>query len=404
VRSLLAQHVPCNDGSRDGAITLYPTDRTVVVATHYYQPGASFELEAYLVGKTGILLLIAHPLYAGGGPSYYRRHEGSRLVREERTDSAKGPFRYVWEVAATRRWVASQGFRFDGFIAADSLLALAGLWLRWRGRVGWVVLYTQDFVPKRFRNRLLNWLYHRVDRFAASRANIVWNVSAEIDAARRRRDGRPGAPSLIVPIGVNFDRIKRVPLGEARRTQLVFTGHLLEKQGLQLGIEAMPAIRRRVPGATLLVIGDGPYRAELERLVGQLGVADAVRFAGFTEDHAALEHDVAESALALAPYQPDPLSFTRFADPTKIKTYLGCGVPIVLTDVPVIAGTVMSAGAGTIVAYDTEALADAVVGYLTDPARLAAAREAAALLGSQFVWSRIFSEAMAETDRMLAAV
>jgi glycosyltransferase involved in cell wall biosynthesis len=381
---------------------LHSADRTIVVATHYYQPGASFELEAYLVGKTRTLLFIAHPLYEGGGESYYRRHEGSRLVHEERRRCPRGPLRYAREVAITVRWVASQGFPFDGFIAADSLLAVAGIWLRWRGRVGWVVLYTQDFVPRRFGSRLLNWLYHRVDRFAASRASLVWNVSAEIDAARRRRDGRVGAPSLVVPIGVNFDRIKRVPLGQAKRTQLVFTGHLLEKQGLQLAIEAMLAIRRRVPGATLLVIGDGPYRAELERLVQRLELGGVVQFTGFTEDHEALEHDVAESALALAPYRPDPLSFTRFADPTKIKTYLGCGVPIVLTDVPAIAATVVPAGAGTIVAYEAGALADAVIGYLIDPERLAAARDAAASLGSQFVWNRIFSEAMAETDRMLA--
>jgi len=348
------------------------------------------------------LLFLAHPLYEGGGESYFRRHGGSGLVREQGLDSAKGLFRYAREVAITVRWVACQGLPFDGFIAADSLLAVAGIWLRWRGRVGWVVLYTQDFVPRRFGNRLLNWLYHRIDRFAASRASLVWNVSAEIDAARRRRDGRAGAPSLIVPIGVNFDRIKRVPLSQAKQTQLVFTGHLLEKQGLQLAIEAMPAILSRVPEATLLVIGDGPYRAELERLVQRLDLGGAVQFAGFTRDHEALERDVAQSALALAPYRPDPLSFTRFADPTKIKTYLGCGVPIVLTDVPSIAATVMSAGAGMIVAYEAGALADGVIGYLIDSERLAAAREAAALLGSKFEWSRIFSEAMAETDRMLA--
>src|SRR5262249_10549117 len=153
-------------------------------------------------------------------------------------------------------------------------------------------------------------------------------------------------------------------LGQAKRTQLVFAGHLLEKQGLQLAIEAMPAIRRRVRQATLLVISDGPYRAELARLVQRLDLAGAVQFGGFTEDHEALERDVAELALALAPYRPGPLSFTRFADPTKIKTYVGCGVPIVLTDVPAIAATVMSAGAGTIVAYDAGALADAVIGYL----------------------------------------
>jgi glycosyltransferase involved in cell wall biosynthesis len=158
-----------------------------------------------------------------------------------------------------------------------------------------------------------------------------------------------------------------------------------------------------VPDATLVVIGDGPYAGELKRLTARLGLENVVDFTGFNDDPVDIENRVAEAALAIAPYVPDPLSFTRFADPTKIKTYLACGVPVLMTDVPNNADQVHAAGAGTVVAYDLAAFADAALGYLSDPAALQVAREAASRLGSEFVWSRIFDAAFESTAALVGS-
>jgi phosphatidylinositol alpha-1,6-mannosyltransferase len=45
-------------------------------------------------------------------------------------------------------------------------------------------------------------------------------------------------------------------------------------------VRALPAIRRQVPGATLLLIGGGPGRSVLHRLAQSCGVANAVVCAG----------------------------------------------------------------------------------------------------------------------------
>jgi phosphatidylinositol alpha-1,6-mannosyltransferase len=45
-------------------------------------------------------------------------------------------------------------------------------------------------------------------------------------------------------------------------------------------IRALPAVRRRVPGAALLLVSGGPYRKRLERLARDQGVGSDVVFTG----------------------------------------------------------------------------------------------------------------------------
>jgi glycosyltransferase involved in cell wall biosynthesis len=266
-----------------------------------------------------------------------------------------------------------------------------------------VVLYSIDFVPQRFRNRLLNRAYHTVDGFAARHADVIWNVSAEIGSARRRRDGsNRRVAELVVPVGAHIDRIERRPLRSSAAHRIVFMGHLLEKQGVQLAIEAMQTIRAAIPDASLLVVGDGPYASHLHDLSYRYGVSDAVEFTGYVDDHRRVEELLTRSALAIAPYTPDPTSFTRFADPGKIKVYMACGLPVVLTDVAAIGPWLEGEGAGTVINYDVDSLAGAVVSYLSDPASLERARHRAAELAARFSWDAIFEDALRRTAELVS--
>jgi glycosyltransferase involved in cell wall biosynthesis len=375
--------------------------RKLILATHYWAFGPAIALREYLEPRAEQLLFIAHPI-AGAQRSYFRLYAGGQLVKEEAHRPLAGSARYLQEAYRTVKWASRNARNFQIFIAGDSFLALAGLWLRWRRRVQYVVLYTVDFVPRRFPNAGLNRVYHSVDSFAVRRANVVWNASRAIELARRERDGPVRtAPQIVVPVGAHFQRIRRLPLAEANPRSVAFVGHLLEKQGLQIVIEAWPIIRAAVPGATLLVIGDGPFRGALETQARRLGVADAIEFFGYTDDQEEIERRLVPAALAVAPYLPDPLSFTRFADPTKLKTYLACGLPIILTDVPPNARQIEQAGAGSVVSYTADAFAHAIVSYLTDRNKLEQGRRAAVELGATFDWDRVFTDAWNTTEPLL---
>ena len=60
----------------------------------------------------------------------------------------------------------------------------------------------------------------------------------------------------------------------------VFVGRLLHWKGVHFAIRALAQVKQSVPDATLTVFGIGPEEARLRGLASQLGIANAVNFAG----------------------------------------------------------------------------------------------------------------------------
>ncbi len=72
----------------------------------------------------------------------------------------------------------------------------------------------------------------------------------------------------------------RARYGLSDRPVIVCVSRLVPRKGQDMLIRALPEIRRRVPGAALLLGSGGPYRATLEKLARRHGVASDVVFTG----------------------------------------------------------------------------------------------------------------------------
>ncbi|MBY8876530.1 glycosyltransferase family 4 protein [Actinacidiphila acidipaludis] len=72
----------------------------------------------------------------------------------------------------------------------------------------------------------------------------------------------------------------RARLGLADRPVVVCVSRLVRRKGQDTLILALPRILREFPDAALLIVGDGPYRGELETLAERTGVAGSVVFTG----------------------------------------------------------------------------------------------------------------------------
>jgi len=72
----------------------------------------------------------------------------------------------------------------------------------------------------------------------------------------------------------------RESLGIAEKKVIVSVGRLVHRKGQDHLIEAMPEILKRVPSAHLLLVGEGPYREHLQKLVTENKLEKAVTFIG----------------------------------------------------------------------------------------------------------------------------
>jgi phosphatidylinositol alpha-1,6-mannosyltransferase len=74
--------------------------------------------------------------------------------------------------------------------------------------------------------------------------------------------------------------VVRARLGFTDRPVVVCVSRLVKRKGQDTLILALPRVLREFPDAVLLIVGDGPYRQELQNLAERTGVSQAVHFTG----------------------------------------------------------------------------------------------------------------------------
>lgn len=106
-------------------------------------------------------------------------------------------------------------------------------------------------------------------------------IAAALSPAAARRMARltPGVDADLFHPGVDGSGVLERH-GLAGRKVVVCVSRLMPRKGQDVLVAAMPALRSRVPDAALLLVGDGPYRDHLERLVDRLDLRGHVVLTG----------------------------------------------------------------------------------------------------------------------------
>ena len=89
----------------------------------------------------------------------------------------------------------------------------------------------------------------------------------------------PGVDDAVFRPGAGGAEV-RAELGLGDRPVVVCVSRMVARKGQDVLVEALPLVRRRVPDAALLLVGDGPHRRAVERRVAALGLQDDVLLTG----------------------------------------------------------------------------------------------------------------------------
>lgn len=372
-----------------------------LIVTHVYTTGPSFRLEEYLHKKVKNLTFIGHPFsYAKDTRSFLRLYKNGKLIKEKKFVEWKGPdiFFYFKDIFLTLWWTLRFSSKVNCYIGVDNLNAFSGFLLKIIGKVGYLIFYTIDYVPNRFENKVLNSIYHFLDRFAVKKSDKVWNLSSIMTDEREKRgiNIRYRNKQIVVPIGTSMQS-KLIKDSDRDRYQIVHMGHLLEKQGVEKLIEAMKDVIEKVPKAHLLVVGGGPLETKLKKDVIRLKLQKYVRFTGFIKEFSEVERMLQASAIAVAPYLDSKDTYTRYTDPGKPKDYLANGLPVVITKVPQIAYEIEKNECGIAINDDKKELAKALIVLLTNDKMLNEFRKNTLKMAKNYTWDKIFDKAIKQT-------
>jgi phosphatidylinositol alpha-1,6-mannosyltransferase len=100
-------------------------------------------------------------------------------------------------------------------------------------------------------------------------------------AAARMRRIVPGVDTTeFSPANLSSGNQLRTELGWTDRPVIVCVSRLMARKGQDELIRALPKIHQTAPNASLIIVGDGPYRKDLERLVKKLGLEIFVHLTG----------------------------------------------------------------------------------------------------------------------------
>lgn len=109
---------------------------------------------------------------------------------------------------------------------------------------------------------------------------------------------------------------------------IVTHGTIKARYGHDVLIRAMPHVLEAVPGAHLVIMGDGPLRAGLEALTSELGLGHAVAFAGYVpEDELLRRLRAAHCGVVPLVSTPETERIHTF----KMYEYIALGIPAVVS-------------------------------------------------------------------------
>ncbi len=187
-------------------------------------------------------------------------------------------------------------------------------------------------VAARLAGATVSFIAHGHDVYAepedlfAKLTHIDFALATCEDMARDLREISAQAKIRVVYCGIDAGQF---PYREGPHNgKLLFIGRLVPQKGVDDLLHALADLH--VPARLHLdVVGDGPARADLERLAATLGVAHRVRFLGARQRDWFLSHGRTYLALA-APFKDGP-NGERDSGPLVVKEAMAMGLPVIST-------------------------------------------------------------------------
>jgi len=192
--------------------------------------------------------------------------------------------------------------------------------------------------------------------------------------------GIPRSQVSVVHCGLDHDRYRVDPaVAKTPDPTVLYIGRLRRYKGVDWVMRVWPLVREQVPGARLMVVGDGPHREALERVAEREQLGESVEFLGFMNANEKVRK-LQESWVLVQPSPKEGWGLT-------VVEAGACGTAVVAADSPGLRDSVKRDETGLLVPYaDDRALAAALSRVLCDSVLRERLGTAGRAWAARFTW------------------
>lgn len=173
--------------------------------------------------------------------------------------------------------------------------------------------------------------FTKVYKIISPAIKLIWkNASARIANSEGLRQMAyrfcDKYPFEVIPNGVDVDEYKPNELVKSRDEDIdvLFVSRLIERKGLQFIIPDIKKIADSISkNIKFTIVGDGPYRDELQALVSQYGVEQYVQFVGHKDKGEIIPY-YQQADIFILPSKKEGM-------PNVVLEAMSCGLPIIMT-------------------------------------------------------------------------
>ncbi len=214
------------------------------------------------------------------------------------------------------------------------------------------------------------------------------------DLARLGKESDVVSEFKVIPNGVETDRFRPLERSANPKVKLLFIGRLIPRKGFQRVVQALPKVQSKVSVPfEVEVVGDGAHREKLDEIAEKLGVSEVIKYVG------TVPYDQLEKSYQYA----DIFVLTSLSEgmPSVILEAMGCGLPIIASDVGGNNEVVHEGENGYLIkGDDIDNLADKLAGLIDDAGLRKRMGARSRELASRYDWREI----MGEYDRLYRSV
>lgn len=130
--------------------------------------------------------------------------------------------------------------------------------------------------------------------------------------------------SIVIPPGIDFSYIQKIKTSD-EVSDIIFVGRLIKEKNVDILIKSISIIKEKNPNISCLIIGEGPERSKLEKLVDDLKINDNINFKGFMENHDYIIGYMKSSNVFVLPSVREGFGIV-------VIESNACGIPVVVVD------------------------------------------------------------------------